>query len=101
MDSNALPIMDARNLQNPIQYLNGHERPINTFCWAPHSAKHLCSASGDKQALIWDLGNAVESVEDPILAYQATGEVVFLQWSKLQPEWIGIVFENKLQILRV
>jgi WD repeat-containing protein 68 len=40
-------------------------------------------------------------IEDPILAYTAEAEVNMLQWSLAQPDWVAIVFNKKLQILRV
>ena len=40
-------------------------------------------------------------VVDPILAYNADGEVNNLQWSSSQTDWISIAFSDKLQILRV
>jgi WD repeat-containing protein 68 len=38
---------------------------------------------------------------DPILAYSAGEEINQLQWSSMQPDWVGISFGNKIQILRV
>lgn len=38
---------------------------------------------------------------DPILAYNAGSEVNQLVWGASQPDWVTIVFDNKLQILRV
>jgi DDB1- and CUL4-associated factor 7 len=72
------------------------------IAWAPHSSCHICTAGEDKQALIWDLtAIAKRPIEDPILAYNAEGEVNNLQWSASQPDWVSIAFDNKLQILRV
>ena len=48
------------------------------------------------QALIWDLTNIPNPIEDPILAYQAEGEVNMLQWSLAHNDWVAIVFEKKL-----
>jgi DDB1- and CUL4-associated factor 7 len=75
---------------------------FNKIAWAPHSSCHICTAGEDKQALIWDLSAiAKRPIEDPILAYNAEGEVNNLQWSASQPDWVSIAFDNKLQILRV
>lgn len=62
---------------------------------------HICSAGDDSQALIWDLTNVPNPVEDPILAYGAEGEISMLQWSVAHTDWVAIVFDKKLQILRV
>lgn len=38
---------------------------------------------------------------DPILAYSSGAEVIQLQWSTTQSDWVAICFGNKTQILRV
>ncbi|CAF4637299.1 unnamed protein product, partial [Rotaria magnacalcarata] len=55
----------------------------------------------DRQALIWDIQQMPRAIEDPILAYTAEGEINQVQWSTTQPDWIGICFNNFLEILRV
>jgi hypothetical protein len=44
-----------------------------------------------------------QPVEAPVLAYTAEGEVNSLEWYKQSDErnWVGIAFDNKMQILRV
>jgi hypothetical protein len=37
-------------------------------------------------------------VEDPILAYNAEGEINNLQWGASQPDWVSIAFNSNLQI---
>eukprot|EP00956_Cyclotella_meneghiniana_P021135 scaffold38052_cov68-Cyclotella_meneghiniana.AAC.3 len=86
----------------PVTELGGHAGCVNAVAWAPHSSCHVCTAGDDNQALIWDLSQmSKRPVEDPILAYNAEGEVNNLQWSSSQPDWVGIAFSDKLQILRV
>ena len=48
------------------------------------------------QALIWDLTNIPNPIEDPILAYTAKGEVNMLQWSLANHDWVSIAFDNNL-----
>ncbi len=55
----------------------------------------------DHQALIWDIQHMPRAVEDPILAYKADGEINQIQWASTQPDWIGIGYNNSLEILRV
>jgi WD repeat-containing protein 68 len=47
------------------------------------------------------INHPVEGGLDPILAYMEATEINQLQWSSSQPDWVAIVFFNKLQILRV
>jgi len=80
----------------------GHLGCINGVAWAPHSSCHICTAGDDSQALIWDLNTMLKRpVDDPILAYNADGEINNLQWSVSQPDWVSIAFNDTLQILRV
>eukprot|EP00887_Chlorella_sp_A99_P008034 scaffold12.g8034.t1 len=107
MDSSKVGILDIRFPTLPVAELQRHSAQVNAVCWAPHSAAHLCSAGDDGQALIWDvssigpLGQPVERALEPILAYSPSAEINQLQWSGLQPDWVGICFGNKTQILRV
>jgi len=95
-------ILDIRVPSQPVTVLGGHAGCVNAVAWAPHSSCHICTAADDSHALIWDLSQmSKRPVEDPILAYNAEGEVNNLQWSSSQPDWVSIAFVDKLQILRV
>lgn len=99
VDSRSTIILDIRVPSTPVTELGGHSGSVNAVAWAPHSSCHICTAGDDSQALIWDLSNmSKRPVEDPILAYNAEGEVNNLQWSASQPDWVGIAFSDKLQI---
>ena len=102
VDSRRTIILDIRVPSIPVAELGGHLGCVNAAAWAPHSSCHICTAGDDSQALIWDLsGMPKRPVEDPILAYNADGEINNLQWSAAQPDWVSIAFHDKLQILRV
>lgn len=102
VDSQHTIILDIRQPCTPVAILGGHAGCVNAVAWAPHSSCHICTAADDSQALIWDIsGMSKRPVEDPILAYNAEGEVNNLVWSSSQPDWVSIAFADKLQILRV
>jgi len=102
VDSRRTIILDIRVPSIPVSELGGHLGCVNACAWAPHSSAHICTAGDDSQALIWDLsGMSKRPVEDPILAYNARGEINNLTWSAAQPDWVSIAFHDKLQILRV
>jgi WD repeat-containing protein 68 len=102
VDSRRTIILDIRVPSIPVAELGGHLGCVNACAWAPHSSCHICTAGDDSQALIWDLSCIPKRpVEDPILAYNAAGEINNLQWSAAQPDWVSIAFHDKLQILRV
>ena len=94
-------ILDIRVPSLPVAVLEGHDASVNAIAWAPHSSCHICTASDDSNALIWDLQHMPKPIDDPILAYDAKKEINNLQWSSSHPEWISIVMGNALQILRV
>ncbi|VDN00980.1 unnamed protein product [Thelazia callipaeda] len=94
-------IIDVRLPCIPVARLNNHRGRVNGFAWAPHSSCHICTAGGDNQALIWDIHTMPRSIDDPILAYQAAGEINQVHWSTTFPDWISICYKNCLEILRV
>jgi len=98
--NNAVTILDIRVPSMPVANLQGHTNSVNAIAWAPHSSTHICTCGDDSHALIWDL-QALPRDVDPILAYDASSSVNNMLWSAAQPDWISIVFDHKLQILRV
>jgi len=100
-DSSKAVILDIRVPSMPVAELTGHQAAINGIAWAPHSPCHICTCSDDKQALIWDITTKPKPIDDPILAFTAGGEINQLQWCASHEDWVGICFNNYVQILRV
>ncbi|KAK6753550.1 hypothetical protein RB195_012878 [Necator americanus] len=100
-ESNEVIILDMRIPCHPVARLSNHRAPVNGISWAPHSSTHICTAADDAQALIWDVHEIPRPILDPILAYQAAGEVNQIHWSTTFPDWISICYANRLEILRV
>ncbi|XP_057525923.1 protein TRANSPARENT TESTA GLABRA 1 [Amaranthus tricolor] len=102
MDSNKVVILDIRSTTMPVAEFERHQASVNAVAWAPQSGRHICSAGDDAQALIWELPTvAGPNGIDPLSMYNAGSEINQLLWSAAQPEWIGIAFSNKFQLLRV
>jgi len=101
MDQNHVVILDIRSPAEPVAELKGHHQPVNSIAWVSHSSCHICSGGDDCQALIWDLSPLPKPIVDPILAYNAEAEINSLEWSALQPEWVAITLQRRLQILRL
>lgn len=101
MDAMEVIILDVRVPCTPVARLNNHRACVNGIAWAPHSSCHLATAADDHQALIWDIQQMPRAIEDPILAYTASGEINQIQWSTTQPDWISISYNNCMEILRV
>ena len=101
MDSNEVILLDIRYPCIPVSRLGKHEGPINGIAWAPHSSCHICTASDDRKALIWDIQNVGKGRLDPILAYEAGGPINQCRWSAAETKWISITYDRHLEILRV
>ena len=101
LDDKTTVILDTRVPSIPVAKLAGHEQCVNSIAWAPHSSCHICTAGNDSRALIWDLSNVPNPVNDPILAYNAAAEINQLQWSQAHSDWVAIAFDKRIQILRV
>lgn len=100
-DSNEVILVDTRVPSMPVATLTAHGQAVNSIAWAPHSSCHLCTGGDDAQALIWDITALPKPINEPMLAYQAKGEINTLQWSSNQPEWVAIALGREVQILRV
>ena len=102
LDSPKATILDTRVPSIPAAEIQSQSRgSLNGVAWAPHSSCHICTAGDDSQALIWDLAELPNPIEEPILAYKAAGEINQLQWSSEHPSWIAIAHDRNLEILRV
>ncbi len=86
----------------PVAELIGHISAVNGLAWAPHSANHICTVGDDHQALIWDVSTKQGTViEEPILAFAADSEINALTWDASHEDWVGICFNENVQILKV
>lgn len=101
INSNDILILDVRRPGTPLVTLESHTGNLNSISWAPHSAHHLCSASEDCQALIWELSKLPKPVDEPLLVYKANGSINAISWSASHPDWIGIGYRDYLELLRV
>lgn len=79
----------------------GHTAAVNALAWAPHTHNHLCTVADDRQVLIWDVESKLKPVEDPILQYVAHAEINNVEWNAVHRDWVGICFENYVQILKI
>jgi WD40 repeat protein len=46
-----------------VAELQRHQAGVNSLAWAPHSGSHICTAGNDSQALIWDLTNMAQPLD--------------------------------------
>ncbi|CAG9330277.1 unnamed protein product [Blepharisma stoltei] len=101
MDSLSVTIIDIRSPGMPIAELHSHQNFVNTISWSPNQSCYVCTAGDDRQALIWDLQRNLGEVREPMMVYVSEAEIVNLNWSALQPNWVGIAFNKTLQLLKL
>jgi WD repeat-containing protein 68 len=102
LNSKSVLILDIRVPATPVCTLTGHGGVVNAVAWAPHSAGHLVSVGDDHQALVWDVeGARVRGEGEPVLAYNAGGEINQVSWNAMLSDWIGISTGNFISVLKV
>ena len=101
-ESNEVVVFDFRYPANSEAHLRGgHEGPLNSFTWAPHTASNLCTAGEDGRAIIWDTADATRTDGTSGLTYDGGAPLNSVAWSAQAPDWIAVSFEEKLQMLHV
>lgn len=103
-ESSEVVVFDFRYPANSEAHLRGgHDGPLNSFAWAPHTASNLCTAGEDGRAIIWDTEKAART--DPAgasgLTYESGSPLNSVAWSTQEPDWIAVSFDEKLQMLHV
>jgi len=95
-------IIDSRIAMVSLVELKSHTAPVTSMAWAPQSNSHICSVGEDKLVLIWNIQSHLDSTNNgPFLSYKAPHEIYNVSWCKNHPEWIGITFKNRVQLLKV
>ena len=79
--------------------LNLHKAPVTGIVWAPDNPTQLCSVSEDNSVIISNVHNDQMS-QNTNVSYNAPYPINNVDWCKSFPEWIGITFQNKVQLLR-
>ena len=99
LDKNIIYIFDSRmNTNVSLDELNLHKEPVTGFVWAPDNISQLCSVSEDCNVIISNVNT--ESSQNNNVSYTAPFPINNVDWCKVIPEWIGITFNNRVQLLR-
>ena len=100
LDKNIIYIFDSRlNSNVSMDELNLHKEPVTGIVWAPDNPMQLCSVSEDCNVIISNVHNEQMS-SNTTVSYNAPCPINNVDWCKSFPEWIGITFQNKVQLLR-
>ena len=99
LDKNAIYIFDSRMNSNVVMdEINLHKEPVTGCIWAPDNPAQLCSVSEDCNVIISNIGN--ELAQNNNVSYTAPAPINNVDWCKNFPEWIGITFQDRVQLLR-
>ena len=99
LDKNIIYIFDSRMTCNvTMDELNLHKEPVTGCIWAPDNPTQLCSVSEDCSVIISCVGN--EQSQNNNVCYSAPCPINNVDWCKSFPEWIGITFHDRVQLLR-
>jgi len=99
LDKNIIYIFDSRMNSNvSLDELNLHKDPVTGFVWAPDNPTQLCSVSEDCNVIISNVNS--EPSQSNNVSYTAPFPINNVDWCKVIPEWIGITFKNRVQLLR-
>jgi WD repeat-containing protein 68 len=100
LDKNVIYIFDSRANSNvSLDELNFHKDPVTGIVWAPDNPTQLCSVSEDNSVVISSVRND-QMLSNTNVSYTAPYPINNVDWCKSFPEWIGITFKNKVQLLR-
>ena len=97
LDKNIIYIFDSRmNLNVSMDELNLHKEPVTGCIWAPDNPTQLCSVSEDCSVIISSFGNE----QNNNVSYTAPCPINNVDWCRSFPAWIGITFQERVQLLR-
>ncbi|KAI8869165.1 WD40 repeat-like protein [Ramicandelaber brevisporus] len=108
INSSAITIIDIRQSTNVLATLRHHESNVNCLSWSPVNQYQLCSGGEDSKVFIWDLntnepesnGSSSPGIQ-PMLSYTAEASVQQVCWNEANHEYVGIVYANAVQCLRM
>ena len=99
LDKNVIYIFDSRMNSNvSLDELNLHKEPVTGCVWSPDNPIQLCSVSEDCNVIISNVN--IETSQSNNISYTAPCPINNVDWCKTFPEWIGITFRDRVQLLR-
>lgn len=105
MDSSEVTVLDIRCPAFPVATLEhkSHTSPhnnVNALSWAPNTAVDLATGGDGCQCFIWNVSQLPNHIDDPSCSYNANAPVSNLEWSLSFTEWLAIIVEDKIQLLK-
>ena len=99
VDKSNIYVLDKRKPDNPYAILEGHLNVVNNAIWAPKSNTNVISVGDDKMALVWDIYG--DDKPKCVMEYEAIKFVENVAWGDATDEWVGIVYGDNVEILKM
>lgn len=61
----------------------------------------LCSIGDDLKGLLWNIMPTAHDITAPLMQYESNSPLKNVAWSNMHSEWIGIIKNNSLDMLKV
>ena len=101
LDKKFIYIFDSRaNANVSMDELSLHKEAVTGIVWAPDNPTQLCSVSEDSSVIISNIYNDDQMSQNTNVSYTAPSPINNVDWCKPFPEWIGITFQKRVQLLR-
>lgn len=108
LDSHEVILLDIRQPSIPVAHLphltDQSVNCVNAISWAPHNPNQIATGGDRCLALIWNVPNLtnanIQKPLDPSLSYTARASISNMQWAPVNHDWIALITDDKLQVLR-
>ena len=103
LNSESAFLVDLRAPGTPVAVLKGHKGKIVDVAWSPFYASVLASVDDQKETHVWDVRTAktVGSEIEPSLIYSSEENLLSVSWSLTQSEWLALVAESGVELLKI
>ncbi|ELP88238.1 protein TRANSPARENT TESTA GLABRA, putative [Entamoeba invadens IP1] len=100
-DSTKVIVIDTRKPAVPYVELSQPHSLVNAVCWSPHCSTHLCSASSDQKALLWDLFPVESGGQPQMFQFQIDKQVNDISWCPLDKNLISFTAGNQVYVVEI
>ena len=99
LDKSIIYVLDKRKPDIPYAILEGHTNVVNNAIWAPKSNTNVISVGDDKMGLVWDVYS--DYMPKCVMEYKANKEIENVSWGDATDDWVGIIYGNNVEILKM
>lgn len=103
LGSKNIEVVDTRWYSDPYYQIKGHSDLVNSITWSPLEWEYLATAGDDKKVKVWDLIKVRHRmrVVDAANVHNGSDEIISLQWPFNAPDYIGLLYTSRFQIIKI